>query len=119
MQPELPRELAQMLASAAALDGAVQPGLGASAHFHLHIGIRYRFIPVEAALGPGLVQLDADESYRLLSIDSADGDRHLYGFSEDDVVNLTRRMAEAFPGYIGRARALLDELEEQDGPGSS
>jgi hypothetical protein len=101
-----------MLADAQTMEIGAQRPIGTSVHFGVHLGFSYSFQPVEV-LG-SLLQLGGGDGVmlRFLTIDSADEHRQMYAFTDEDALELTSKLAGAFPGYIERARKLLDDMEE-------
>jgi hypothetical protein len=87
--------------------------VGTTIRFGLHLGFRYSFMDADV-LGQ-MFQFGGDTGdsvLRFLVIDDAGGTRQMYGVTTDDAIELTQKMVGAFPGYIERARRVLDDMEE-------
>lgn len=103
-------ELRRMLADGKAIEIAEQAPVGVSVHFAMHLGFRYAVMHPDV-LGEMFTISDTSD-LRFLTFDAADEQRQMYGFTSDDALELTSKLAGAFPGYIERARKLLDDMEE-------
>ena len=106
------QDLRRMIADGKVVELAEQAPVGVTVRFGVHLGFRYAVMPAESLGEMFAIGGTDDVTLRFLTFDDADGQRHMYGFTADDALELTSKLVGAFPGYITRARKLLDDMEE-------
>jgi hypothetical protein len=108
--PELdavPPDLRRMIAEAAQVQQT-----GSSAHFNVHSGFSHRWL--EPSVIEAFLRFPEGVQVKFLTIDTADGERHLYAMAASDVVTLLAQAIEAFGPEL-RTLLGLPTQEASDG----